>query len=71
MEMRGKVAGCCSSLYEMDVPIKADEELYFERKFGTEAMLNMLEKKVLEPAGGDYRGIKARYMKKGRKQQKL
>ena len=33
-------------------------------KFDTEAMLNMLEKKVLEPAGVDYSSIKIRYMAK-------
>ena len=49
-----------SSPEEMDVPIKVDEELYFEGKFDTEAMLNMLEKKVLEPAGVDYSSIKNR-----------
>ena len=70
MEMCGKVAGRWrtipgSSLEEMDVPIKVDEELYFEGKFDTEAMLNMLEKKVLEPAGVDYSSIKIRYMGKG------
>ena len=70
MEMCGKVAGrwrtiLGSSPEEMDVPIKVDEELYFEGKFDTEAMLNMLEKKVLEPAGVDYSGIKIRYMAKG------
>ena len=48
----------------LDVPIKVDEELYFEGKFDTEAMLNMLEKKVLEPAGVDYSSIKIRYMAK-------
>ena len=63
MEMCGKVAGrwrtiLGSSPEEMDVPIKVDEELYFEGKFDTEAMLNMLEKKVLEPAGVDYSSIK-------------
>ena len=70
MEMCGKVAGrwrtiLGSSPEEMDVPIKVDEELYFEGKFDTEAMLNMLEKKVLEPAGVDYSSIKIRYMGKG------
>ena len=70
MEMCGKVAGrwrtiLGSSPKEMDVPIKVDEELYFEGKFDTEAMLNMLEKKVLEPAGVDYSSIKIRYMGKG------
>lgn len=76
MEMCGKVAGrwrtiLGSSPEEMDVPIKVDEELYFEGKFDTEAMLNMLEKKVLEPTGVDYSSIKIRYMGKGRKQQKF
>ena len=70
MEMCGKVAGrwrtiLGSSPEEMDVPIKVDEELYFEGKFDTEAMLNVLEKKVLEPAGVDYSSIKIRYMAKG------
>ena len=67
MEMCGKVAGrwrtiLGSSPEEMDVPLKVDEELYFEGKFDTEAMLNMLEKKVLEPAGVDYSSILLRYM---------
>ena len=73
MEMCGKVAGrwrtiLGSSPEEMDVPIKVDEELYFEGKFDTEAMLNMLEKKVLEPAGVDYSSIKIRYMAKRQEQ---
>ena len=38
---------------------------FLEDKFDTEAMLNMLEKKVLEPAGVDYSSIKIRYMAKG------
>ena len=33
-------------------------------------MLNMLEKKVLEPAGVDYSNIKIRYMGKGQEQAK-
>jgi len=33
-------------------------------------MLNMLEKKVLEPAGVDYSSIKIRYMAKGQEQAK-
>ena len=75
MEMCGKVAGrwrtiLGSSPEEMDVPIKVDEELYFEGKFDTEAMLNMLEKKVLEPAGVDYSSIKIRYMVKVQEQAK-
>ena len=31
-------------------------------------MLNVLEKKVLEPAGVDYSSIKIRYMAKGQEQ---
>lgn len=54
----------------MDVPIKVDEELYFEGKFDTEAMLNMLEKKVLELAGVDYSSIKIRYRVKVQEQAK-
>lgn len=38
---------------------------FLEDKFDTEAMLNMLQKKVLEPAGVDYSSIKIRYMAKG------
>lgn len=55
---------------EMDVPIKVDEELYFEGKFDTEAMLNMLEKKVLEPQGLITAALKSGIWEKGRKQQK-
>ena len=41
---------------------------FLEDKFDTEAMLNMLQKKVLEPAGVDYSSIKIRYMAKGQEQ---
>ena len=46
MEMCGKVAGRWRTILgrspeEMDVPLKVDEELYFEGKFDTEAMLNL------------------------------
>ena len=43
---------------------------FLEDKFDTEAMLNMLQKKVLEPAGGDYSSIKIRYMAKVQEQAK-
>ena len=59
-----------SSPEEMDITIKVDEKLFFEGKFDTEAMLNMLEKKVLEPAGVDYSSIKIRYMAKRQEQAK-
>ena len=45
-------------------------KVQYEGKFDTEAMLNMLEKKVLEPAGVDYSSIKIRYMAKGQEQAK-
>lgn len=38
----------------MDVPLKIDEELYFEAKFDTESLLNVLVQKILEPVGYDY-----------------
>ena len=43
---------------------------FLEDKFDTEAMLNMLQKKVLEPAGVDYSSIKIRYMVKVQEQAK-
>ena len=56
------------SALDVSSAFKVDEELYFEGKFDTEAMLNVLEKKVLEPAGVDYSSIKIRYMAKGQEQ---
>lgn len=69
MELRGKVFGrqriiLGKSPDEMDVPVKIDEGLYFEAKFDTEALITMMTKKVLEPAGYDYSGIKIRYTAK-------
>ena len=48
----------------MDVPIQIDKDLYFEAKFDTEALLTMMEKKVLEPVGYDFSGIVIRYTEK-------
>lgn len=66
MQLRDKVAGkqriiLGSSATGMDVPLKIDEDMYFEGKFDTEALLIMLTKKVLEPVGYDYTRIKIRY----------
>lgn len=66
MQLSGKVAGrqrilLGKSAEEMDVPIKIDEELYFEAKFDTEALLTMMTKKVLEPIGYDYSQIIIQY----------
>ena len=45
----------------MDAPLKIDEELYFETKFDTEALISMMMKKVLEYVGYDYSGIVIQY----------
>ena len=57
MRLSGKVAGrqriiLGKSAEEMNVPLKIDEEIYFEGKFDTEALLTMMIKKVLEPVDG-------------------
>ena len=48
----------------MDVPIQIDKDLYFEAKFDTEALLTMMEKKVLGPVGYDFSGIVIQYTEK-------
>ena len=63
----GKVAGrqriiLGKSAEEMNVPLKIDEEIYFEGKFDTEALLTMMIKKVLEPVGYDYSQIIIQYL---------
>lgn len=66
MQLNGKVAGrqriiLGKSAEEVDVPLKIDEGLYFERKFDTEALLTVMVKKVLEPIGYDYSQIIIQY----------
>lgn len=66
MRLSGKVAGrqriiLGKSVEEMNVPLKIDEEIYFEGKFDTEALLTMMIKKVLEPVGYDYSQIIIQY----------
>lgn len=66
LQLRDKVAGrqriiLGSSAAGMDVPLKIDEDMYFEGKFDTEALLIMLTKRVLEPVGYDYTRIRIRY----------
>jgi len=41
----------------MDVPLKVDDDIYFEGKFDTESLLKVLTERVLRPAGYDYRFI--------------
>ena len=69
MQLRGKVFGRQRTILGrdpagMDVPIQIDKELYFEAKFDTEALLTMMEKKVLEPVGYDFSGIIIQYTEK-------
>lgn len=42
---------------EMDVPLKIDDDLYFEGKFDTEYLIKMMTEKVLDQVGYDYSGI--------------
>ena len=67
MQLRGKVFGRQRTILGkdpegMDVPIQIDKDLYFEAKFDTEALLTMIEKKVLEPVGYDFSGIQRFFM---------
>lgn len=71
MQLRGKVFGRQRIILgkvpeEMDVPLQIDKDLYFEAKFDTEALLTMMERKVLEPVGYDFSGIRIQYMERKR-----
>lgn len=71
MQLRGKVFGRQRIILgkvpeEMDVPLQIDKDLYFESKFDTEALLTMMERKVLEPVGYDFSGIRIQYMERKR-----
>lgn len=62
MAMRNRIAGNFRWLLsdtpeEMQAPLKINDELYFEGKFDTEALLLNMTRKVLLPAGYDYSGI--------------
>ena len=66
MQLRGKVFGRQRTILgnfpeRMDVPIQIDKDLYFEAKFDTEALLIMMERKILEPIGYDFSGIMIEY----------
>ena len=71
MQLRGKVFGRQRIILgkvpeEMDVPLQIDKDLYFESKFDTEALLTMMERKVLEPVGYDFSGIRIQYLERKR-----
>lgn len=55
----------------MDVPLKIDEELYFEAKYDTETLLRVLTKRVLEPIGCNYQGISIKYTERQRQEEVL
>ena len=66
MQLRDKVAGrhriiLGSSSAGMDVPLKIDEDMFFEGKFDTESLMIVLTKRVLEPVGYDYSRIRICY----------
>ena len=66
IQLRGKVFGRQRTILgnfpeRMDVPIQIDKDLYFEAKFDTEALLTMMERKILEPIGYDFSGIMIQY----------
>ena len=66
IQLRGKVFGRQRTILgkvpeEMDVPLQIDKDLYFEAKFDTEALLTMMERKILEPVGYDFSGILIQY----------
>ena len=52
MQLRGKVFGRQRIILgefpeRMDVPIRIDQDLYFEAKFDTEALITMMKRKIL------------------------
>lgn len=69
MQLRGKVFGRQRIILgefpeRMDVPIRIDQDLYFEAKFDTEALITMMERKILEPVGYDFSEIVIQYAEK-------
>ena len=62
MELCGKVLGrqrCILSHdpFDMDVPLKIDDGMYFEGKFDTEYLIKMMTERVFPYVGYDYKGI--------------
>lgn len=65
MELRGSISGkerCIigSVPFEMDAPVKICDGLFFETKYDTETLLNVLMTRVLDAVGYDYSTIKIR-----------
>lgn len=59
MELRGSVSGRSRYILsdcpkDMNVPLKIDDDLYFEGKFDSEYLIKMMTERVLKPIGFDY-----------------
>lgn len=66
LDMCGKVSGrnrliLGSDPSQMNVPLIIDDELYFEGKFDTESLLNVLKTRLLDVVGYDYNDILIKY----------
>lgn len=62
MEMRGRVGGrnrviLSGNPSEMNVPLKIDDDLYFEGKFDTESLLNVIKSRILDVVGYNYSSV--------------
>lgn len=42
----------------MQIPIEIDEDLFFEAKYDTQTLMNVLKNRILDPVGYDYSSIK-------------
>lgn len=59
MELRGSVSGrsryiLSNNPKDMNVPLKIDDDLYFEGKFDSEYLIKMMTERVLKPIGFNY-----------------
>lgn len=62
MQIRGSIAGRYRIIlgddpFQMQVPVKIDDDLYFEGKFDTEYLMRMMTEKIFNRIGYDYSGI--------------
>ena len=62
-EIRGKVFGRNRLLfgdsgYGMDVPLEFYPDMFLESKFDTETLMNVITKRIFDPIGYDYSGIR-------------
>lgn len=62
-EIRGKVFGrnrllFGGSRHGMDVPLEFYPDMFLESKFDTETLMNVITKRIFDPIGYDYSGIR-------------